>query len=511
MLLNEIGEHFLKMPEYDYGRVPSEKRAELANRVVGYLYSILKNELSSINPNGLFERVCFDLEIVMYRVMISQMRYAYDISCYPEKANMIFSEYNEANKSSVALKFLAEYIAAVPPVGQKSLGEMQYNRLLAICHLIIEWAYKNDSFVYNIVNTPIDFLKSGRIGMPKDNDEYLANINASARIRHLNSLSNPNFSSYSPTRLFNDYEQELDEAFIDEYGFSFQQFIKCILTIGIYGESMTGEVKKSSRQALIEAVHNDSGIDKQIIGKIVNQITLSQRTDFLVPPSPFEKYDVYPWRFNRELSFTRRPIMKYKNELIWGNRQLHHMWRYAIDLLMEGKYKARNKKLKQLLGKISDKRGNDFNTAVYTKLASYEEFIVKERVAKINGKKISDFNGNVLGDIDILCIIPKRHKIIVGEVKDFSFAKNPYEMQMEYKKIFIDDKKPCYITKHKRRVSWIKDHIDDVLLQFNLKKGKWSVEMALFVSEEIVSNQFFHKNENVIVYSDITEALIESI
>lgn len=178
---------------------------------------------------------------------------------------------------------------------------------------------------------------------------------------------------------------------------------------------------------------------------------------------------------------------------------------------MEGKYKARNKKLKQLLGKISAKRGNDFNTAVYTKLASYEGFIVKERVAKINGKKISDFNGNALGDIDILCIIPKRHKIIVGEVKDFSFAKNPYEMQMEYKKIFIDDKKPCYITKHKRRVSWIKDHIDDVLLQFNLKKGKWSVEMALFVSVEIVSNQFFHKNENVIVYSDITEALIESI
>ena len=41
-LLDEIGEHFLALPEYDYGKVPDENRAGLANQVVGYLYSLLQ-------------------------------------------------------------------------------------------------------------------------------------------------------------------------------------------------------------------------------------------------------------------------------------------------------------------------------------------------------------------------------------------------------------------------------------------------------------------------------------
>lgn len=510
-LLDEIGEHFLALPEYDYGKVPDDKRTELANKVVGYLYSLLQAEVASVMPDGVYERICLDLETVMYRAMLSQKRYAYDISCYPEKAAQIVEEHNETNKSSVALKFLAEYIAASPPSGSRVLGAMQYDRMLAICRLIIDWAYRNDLFRYNIFNSPVQFLPSGRIGMPRDEGEYLAKINAVARSKRLESLSDPSISVYSPSHLINHYQSELDDAFLEEYGFSFQQFMQCILSLAEYGEEMTGDVKKAPRITVVNELAKRENIASDIVDKVIGQITLGPREDYLIAPAPYSKNDIYPWRFNRELSFTRRPILQHKDDLIWGNRQLHHMWRYTIDLMIEGKYKARKPKLKKLIGKLGDKRGNDFNAVVARKLSGFDGLIVQEKLAKVNGKKIADPNGNVLGDIDVFYIIPDQFKLVVGEVKDFSFAKNPYEMDQEYKRIFVDGEKPCYMTKHKRRAAWIEEHLDDVKKHFNLPNGQWTVKTVMFVSEEIVSNAFYQQGETIIVYSDITEDIVKKV
>lgn len=347
--------------------------------------------------------------------------------------------------------------------------------------------------------------------MPRDEGEYLAKINAVARSKRLESLSDPSISVYSPSYLINHYQSELDDAFFEEYGFSFQQFMQCILSLTEYGEEMTGDVKKAPRITVVNELAKRENIASDIVDKVIRQITLGPREDYLIAPAPYSKNDIYPWRFNRELSFTRRPILQHNDDLIWGNRQLHHMWRYTIDLMIEGKYKARKGKLKKLIGKLGDKRGNDFNAVVARKLSGFDGLIVREKLAKVNGKKIADPNGNVLGDIDVFYIIPDQAKLVVGEVKDFSFAKNPYEMDQEYKRIFVDGEKPCYMTKHKRRAAWIEEHLDDVKKHFNLPDGKWTVKTVMFVSEEIVSNAFYQQGETIIVYSDMTEDIVKRV
>ncbi|MBQ7300190.1 MAG: hypothetical protein IJW77_10145 [Clostridia bacterium] len=510
-LLDEIGAHFLALPEYDYGRVPDEERADLTNKVVGYLYSLLQSEIDSIAPAGLYEKVCFDLETVMCDVMLAQSRYSYDIACYPEKADRIIEKYNEANKASVALKFLAEYIAAVPPTGKALLGTMQYDRILTICSLIIDWAYKNDLFMYNIFNTPVEFLRSGRIGMSRVEVDHLMQINAAARERKMESLSDPRILTYTPLEPFADFQKLIDKAFNAEYGFTFQQFANCIIGIADFGESIKSDVKRVRRDVLVNEIVRENGLPMECINAVIDLISLQKRDDFLVPPKPFRKEDVYPWRYNRELSFTRRPIIQYGDELIWGNRQLHHMLRYTVDLIMEGKYKARHTMLIKLISRLSNIRGKEFNSVVYRKLNSIEGLIVRERLSKINGKKIADNHGNDLGDIDVFYIIPDKRKIVVGEVKDFSFAKNPYEMDQEYRRIFVDGKTPCYMTKHKRRVAWVQEHLEDVKVHFDLADGKWSIKSVMFVSEEIVSNAFYHQHEQIIVYSQISEENVKSV
>ena len=123
-LLDSIGEHFLATPDYTYGRVPDEKRVKLGNQVVGYLYSLLKKEISSISPNGVYEQICSDLETVVQQLLMFQSRFSYDCACYPEKVSKLTNQYNEINRVSMALKFFAEYVASTPPAGEIYLGTM---------------------------------------------------------------------------------------------------------------------------------------------------------------------------------------------------------------------------------------------------------------------------------------------------------------------------------------------------------------------------------------------------
>jgi len=512
-LLDDIGSAVLVSGKWSYGIIKDEERTVIANYVVGYLYELLQKQVRELRPDYLVELVCFDLEKVMYNLILTQNRYSYDLACYPEKRIKMFNDFNELNKTSRALKFLAEYIAACPPEGTQILGEWQYERLLAICSLIIDWAYKNDLFYYKIFNTPIEILKSDRVGMKQDEFNKLQTINIEACEFQLNYNSTSDFREKLPREEFPNIEEELNSAFLDEYSFSFNDFCNTIFEVISYGDENNEEVKKADKSKLISwIVKNNASLYCNKVEKVIQYISLTKREDFLKPQSPYRPEDVYPWRFNRELSFTRRPIIMKENEVIWGNRQLFQMLMFTIGLIYEGKLKTRGKKLTELIGKISNKRGDDFNNQVYNKINGIGDLIVDRNLKKINHKNISDENGNTLGDIDVLYIIPNRKRIVLVEVKDFNFSKSPYEMDCEYQKMFVDkgDKK-CFATKHKRRVLWVREHLEDVKMQYKIAGDGWTVKELFIVNEAIISNAFYNAGATIITYGEISKERLQRV
>ena len=243
----------------------------------------------------------------------------------------------------------------------------------------------------------------------------------------------------------------------------------------------------------------------------LNRIALRQREDFLVPPEPFRKEDVYPWRFNRELSFTRRPIIIRGDEMIWGNRQLDHMIRFTLGLINNGKLKAHSSKMNSLVGRISDERGAEFNDFIYKILVNFNVFEVYPNISKVNGVYIAE-NNNTLGDIDVLIIDREYHKIIAAEVKNFNFSKNPYEMHLEYKKMFENTKKKKgYYTKHCRRVDWCNKHIDDFKKQYGLDDGDWRVIGVFILSQPLVSTEIYHKEIKMLTEKELSVSSIRNI
>jgi len=513
-LLDDVGSAVLASGKWSYGIVKDEERLVIANYVVAYLYELLQKEVGELRLDYFVELVCFDLEKVMYNLMLTQSRYAYDVACYPEKQEKMFADFNELNKTSRALKFLAEYIAACPPDGTQILGEWQYERLLAICSLIIDWAYKNDLFYYKIFNTPVEILNSDRVGMKQIEFNRLLAINIKAREVQLN-YNSSDFKEKLPSEEFPNIE-ELNNAFLDEYAFSFDDFSNSIFGMISYGNEdneNNKEVKKADKSELISwIINNSTSLNTEKLEKVIKYISLTKRKKFLKPGLPYRSEDVYPWRFNRELSFTRRPVIVRENEVLWGNRQLFHMLKFTIDLIFEGKLKTRGKKLTALIGKISNKRGNDFNNQVFNKIKGITDFIIDKNLKKINHKNISDAYGNTLGDIDVLYIIQDRKWIVLAEVKDFNLSKSPYEMDCEYQKMFVDksDKK-CFATKHKRRASWINEHLEDMKIQFELAGDGWTVKDIFIVSEAIISNSFYNVGATIITYDEISKERLRRV
>lgn len=512
-LLDIIGKLVLDTGKWGYGVIPDSDRSKIANDIVGMLYSMLQKEIELLNDNNLVEAIYFDLEDTLYRVMIAEKRYACDLACYPEKEEQYIKEYNDLNRTSMALKFMMEYVAARPPKGNTALGIGKYEYILAICSLIIEWAYKNDLFYYKIFNTPVEILKSDRVGMKQNEFLNMYQYGDKYRREQLYYNSSGDFRK-KYTVSHEDYTEALDEAFLSEYGYTFGQFSKIIIGMFDYGkEREDDEIFVVDKDVLMEyLLRLDTDLTSEIISSVILDISLTERKDFLKLPSKFRKEDVYPWRFNRAYSFNRRPVIIRGNDVIWGNRQLYHMFLYVTNLIYDGKFSTKNNKMSALIGRISDDRGRGFNQLIVDMIVDMKVFRVDANVKKINKRLVADENGCTLGDIDVLIFDEIMRCVYVTEVKDFNFSRNPYEIQLEYQKMFVDGEKKCYATKHKRRVDWVKEHLDDLKIQYGLRKDfKWKVKGLFIVSEPLISTQVYGQNIEIISKAELSVEKIRGL
>lgn len=135
----------------------------------------------------------------------------------------------------------------------------------------------------------------------------------------------------------------------------------------------------------------------------------------------------------------------------------------------------------------------------------------REIIERINKKKIADEKSDVLGDIDVLIIDEKKHRIVVAEVKNFDFSKNPYEIQAEYQKMFVDGKKKSFATKHKRRVEWVIAHFDDVRAQYSLPRNKWTVHGVFITNEPLMSVNTYRKKLSVLSEAELSVESLRKI
>lgn len=506
------GPELVKKGLWKYGKLNGDARCDALQVIVSYLYKEFVNKISDLSPEGLLENAYINAEALVYHSLTNKENYAHDVACFPERKTTLLERYNVYNKTLTAEKFFIEYIAACPPKGKKQFDSFEFEYLLSLCSSIITYAYQKDFYKYGLSNKEIEILPSGRLATDHKATKRLYEIEVDNREDALQFYSsNENIPSYTPSWSFS---SETADAFFDEFGFTDQDFINVVLSLSNLWENDGHDVHVYPRDYVENAIFDhlkESGPTDaigsykckniEIVRKIIDSISLSERKDFLCPPDGFDNSEVWPWRFNRRLSFTARPIIVRRNdngtdELIWGSRCVYRMLQYVFYSIEDSTFPARSEKLNHLMGRFSRERGRKFNDIVISSINEMRFFKVYPNVKKINGRRIADEKGMDLGDIDILLIDQKNHALLVIEVKSFKEARNPYEIHSEHMSLFEDKgKKKCYVTKHRRRVKWISSHLSDVIDQYGLDKSyTWNVKGLFIVDQPQVSNNFYNEN-----------------
>jgi hypothetical protein len=113
--------------------------------------------------------------------------------------------------------------------------------------------------------------------------------------------------------------------------------------------------------------------EDETIDRAITLFSLFPRKKWEIPPKGFEPNDIWPWKYNRRLSYIRRPLVVGPriddNSLVfWGPRHVEEAFINLTELVRTGRYNVPknniSEKMNLLIGTINNEKGKRFNQKV---------------------------------------------------------------------------------------------------------------------------------------------------
>ncbi|HII07744.1 MAG TPA: hypothetical protein HA349_10655 [Methanotrichaceae archaeon] len=523
-LLDELGNYLLS-EGLNVGKIADEQRKNILNfKVVKFYYRELERLIASLQQEGLIEWLIAHHEAIISNLSVHKLTTPTRIACLESESNivpLIRNEFEENTSAAVASRFIIEYVVARNPAGLRPMSYSVYDRLQAIAHHIINFGFMSDLIYYELADIKLNLLPSGRLGTERDQFEkaresYLPTFLAGEVVRR--------------TRLFGHYwgtdnsvpektelANRIDEAAKIEFGISITDLLDLMTEARTIGQEINPVVVCLPLNDLIDYLEKQLGWQRKRVSDAIDLLSLRPRSDFFDPPTPYKKTDIFPWRFNRSLSYIRLPFLIRNHdgttEVLWGNRHLYDAQLNLIGLCTSGRLKAKSTEMKRVLSEINNDRGRKFNDTIINAFKKNSGFIVKANIKKIGAKRLQDSNGGDLGDIDILVVNTKKRRLKIVECKDLALARTPHEMSIEIKNLFEGSRsKRPIVERHQRRVDWIRKNLKDVLARLDLELdhvGKWKIELLIIVNIELMTPHIRKSPIRVLSLAELERELVK--
>ena len=402
--------------------------------------------------------------------------------------------------ASSACRFLVEYVAARPSEGEEPLSLDSYDRLIALASEIIQFGTASDYIHHDIIDIPMSIVPSGRLGRDSKSftaarDTYLrtymaGEINRAGRSFAIHWFQRSQIAEDQADERVLRQIDKLDVAVKSEFGVGLKDTVEFLFAIFELGRKIDSQVKQLPLDTLTVRLRQKLQWNTSKVQTAIDMMSLRPRQDFL-DPIDVDKQEVYPWRFNRALSYLRRPLIirdtDQRSKVYWGNRHVYLASKYFFTLCFGGRLKAQSEALSKEISDIRSSEAKAFEILVGEVLDQQEGVIAKSRINKINGERLLDHAGNSLGDIDVLATVSSQRLIIAAECKDLALARTPQEMQNQLTTLFKGDcKSESTVLKHMKRVRWLEEHLADVLnfLGVEICEG-WIVKPILVSGTEL--------------------------
>ena len=495
-LLDGLADELTFVEHLSLGPIPEQEKPALLDKAADFFYRELVQLVASLDTEGLLEFLIRFQEAIVrqtafHRLSIPARLEAF--SSHPQMVRRLVEEGPELATAATTSRFVIEYVAACPPRGQRKMSLSAYDRLQALAAHIIHFGVARDLLTLQVADIGLAVLPSGRLAVDREQyDRAMAGYLPLVTVSEFSDAIR-DFGQHWQRDVDTAHDAELwariDAATTQEFGCSMTDLQTLLATAWIISEDLDPGVVCLPFSECLDRLAARLPWPREHIQHTLKLLSLVPRQDFLVPPAPYKQAEVYPWRFNRQLSYLRRPfVWRERNgsvEILWGNRHLYRSMFYLNELCFSGRLsaQARTPEMQRLMSQFLNQRGEAFNDQVADFLAQHAGagVIVERRVKAIG--KLRRQKGPP-GDIDVLVIDPGERQVWVIECKDFAAAHMPHQIANELENLFLG--KGGKESKVERRSMWVREHLDYILEWFKIEgRGKWKVEPFIVVSQEL--------------------------
>ncbi|MCK8503235.1 hypothetical protein [Myxococcus fulvus] len=504
-ILDAIGEVVEARYELKPGPIPPDVIAAVLRDAVAYCFKELRALVATLSPVGLLDLIVGHNERIVSEWHRKKFSIPTRMACFtsaPEMVAILKSELPELSNTWIASRFLIEYTSTCPPSGLRPISLNVYDRLIALSFFIFHWGFVSDLVHFKLGNVRVDMLASGRLGVEqrtfeKARDQFFerylpGQIDASARSfqRHWQvANASAGWEDRPP------HVRMIEEATQKEFGIPLSELLMFLVEVENLGYRTPSEPKHCEVARFLDEMAAKLAWELDKVRLAFDLFSISTRADFLLPPKPYAREDAYPWRFNRALSYLRKPLLLHRDgehhQVVWGNRSVHLARDYLLGICLNGRIRARTKQLQWCNGQLNQLHGREFNDSVATVLSSMPGLLVRRRVKKVGGLRVTRASGEDLGDVDVLVAVPSRRRIIAIEAKSLAMARTPAEFANALESTFESrDDNSCAVDRHIERVAWLRDHTEGCLKLFGIQHEnvrKWKVMGIVIVDQELMS------------------------
>lgn len=454
---------------------PKEKNS-LCLKIVNSLIARISDLLAVYDAPAILKRLVLLNEHLLYEDAANDLRMPHQIACYsdfPTAVNDLQKRNGEIIPTALAVRGLIEFVTAAPSSGTKLLDLDTMDELIALMSETIHWANVADSIDLELNDPEMGLLQSGRLGMSheffRDYLQPFSLSKAESEVytmmqQHTGDSDERATQEKEPARsLYND--TVTDHAFRDEWGISLTNIFLILMQLKRIGMSAGSSFMVMNEQDLLAAIQidlvNKIPIDELKTGLAL--LSLDKRPALGKAPKGFDSKDILPWRYNRALSYNRRPLIKMsypssgETFYHWGFRHAQRADDNLRTLITGGRLivKKGGPIEKDVLTYYRHKKGKKFRAQVYGWLKTNTNLNVVEYEVSIHEKGVLIADRNY-GDIDVMAIDHERKIIYAIECKNTLTARAIHEMKTELDNYIGKDGESGHIQMHLNRDTWLK-------------------------------------------------------
>ena len=522
-ILDDLGQ-WLGNQGIGTGPILADDRTEVLKKAVDYYYQRLTETIAGLASDGLVAFLASQDEALLQDSTVREQRLASQLACFGAdsvRAQVLLTEEKKSIAAAVASRFLVEYVAATPPAGNRAINLLIYDELLAMAAELISRAMLSDALHYEFSQVQLSMLPSGRLGVSRG-DRYSAGTEAlaatEAETRYALALGPASALALGPASATGAWQvgtghtrsatagperAQVDEAMHAEFGFTLTQAIDGLAELAALNADRGPSPCTEPSDQVRARLRSRLGWDEDVAKAFLRRFTLQPRPKFLSPGA-----DSYPWKYNRDLSYIRRPFIETagpagESLLTWGARRTWFAARYWTELVFAARLKATSTPMKKLLGTIRQDQNKRFEREVAAVLGQSGMPITDSAVKHIGGRRLVSSTGADLGDIDAIALDPVTKVIIVAEAKDFELARTPAELANEAEDLLAGNKSAVY--KLGRRAEWIRGNLARVLRHFGAgaDTSAWRVLPVVVTSRNLLSPRVLQTEISVVGIADL--------